>query len=105
MPTNKTIEVSISADDLSSAEINRLIRTAHNSLIEIFTDINSASYSYTLGNKTVDRTKAIIILTDVIKYYRTLLVSIPQVEYVTQDYDISDYGEDSSEYIGDVEST
>lgn len=95
-------EVSINGIGLSEVELINLEKSFVNMLREILNSVTSGIFSYQLGTKRVDRTLAIAHLLNGIDKIRTWKAALPSEEFLGIDYDISDYGEDSNEYIGDV---
>lgn len=98
-------EVSIDGVGLSETEMINLEKSFVNMLREILNSVTSGIFSYQLGTKRVDRTLAINYLLNGIDKIRIWRSKLPKVEHIGWDYDVSEYGEDNSEYIGDIEST
>lgn len=90
------------ATELTEADLINKISAIDTQIATIVAAPGSYIRSYTMGNKTVDKTMMLKELREMRQVYQDQLDSIPKVITGDHGYDVDpDTGEDKTEFIGD----
>ncbi len=92
-------QFSLDGAAFTEAEINNILKTLTNALIDAISNTESGIYNYTIGTKKVDKSTFMGSVKELIVLFEAKKNAIPKEETLATDYIIDDYGRDMSEYI------
>lgn len=95
-------QFSLDGAAFTEVEINNILKTLTNALIDAISNTESGIYNYTIGSKKVDKSTFMNSVKELIVLFETKKNAIPKEEILTTDYEIDDFGRDMSEYTDEI---
>lgn len=94
-------ELTLDGVTFTEAELANIEKSLANSLRLVLKNVADGLFNYKIGEKSVSRSEVILHLLSGIEKVQGMLGKIPHEAFATEDYLISDFGEDFNQYIGD----